>query len=656
MTPTRWLRTLVGGPWLFPVVVLALLVVATALAVNGSSSGALFKYLYGTDPDPRLLLGTPRAVRSDEWLVTTPVLLSQAAQGFPRINDALATGVDVSLVYDVPYADWSVLLRPQHWGFAVLPLDHAFTLRWWLPTAVLLLALYALSLQLLPGRRLLACALALGVVLAPYTQWWFSAAVPPLAWSAGSLAAFVWLLAATTRRQVVLRSAAFAYSLAALGVLVYPPYVVPCTLVVAAWGVGHLLLVTPSWPRRRLLPVLAGAGAAGTLAASLCLAFVLSRRDVVVALQDTDYPGDRTQPSGGFPAERLLYGHLTPNLQRPEANLPGPLEALGGNQSEASAFVLLGLLAVVLPVWLVVRAARHGLRVNPVLVALLGVAGLFLAHLLVPAASPLSRLLLLHLVTHERLHLGLGLVSTLLVLAAAWELERQGAHPQLLPAASWGLAVLVLLVTIGIRLQAQAPVAAGGLPVVVLCSVVVACLVALLVSGRVTAAAVGLAGFCAVAVVGVNPLYRGVFDVRDTPVGTAIAEAQRREPDGAWVSTGGLVHNALVVGAGVPTFSGAFAYPVPGAWDELDPEGSARAVYNRYAHLVFAEGQAGPALQNPQPDIVGIRFDACDAFAQRRIAHVLADRPSSDPCLRLRERLDLTAREVLVYEVVLPGR
>lgn len=128
--------------------------------------------------------------------------------------------------------------------------------------------------------------------------------------------------------------------------VVYPPYVVPCALVVAGWGIGHLLLPEGS----------PGSGSSASPLSSAPRSWLpewwapscLPAGDVVQALRGTDYPGERVEASGGFAVERLLYGPFTPNLRRAEASAPGTLDPLGGNQSEASTFVLLGLLVVLL--------------------------------------------------------------------------------------------------------------------------------------------------------------------------------------------------------------------------------------------------------------------------------------------------------------------
>ena len=645
-------RRLLASAWLLPAAVAGWLVTAVVLRLSGSSTGELRKQLYGTQPDPQLLLGRPRAVRSDEWLVTTPLTRAQAEAGFPQVNPRLAGGTDVSFVYDAPYAGWPTAFRPHLWGSWLLDPERALALRWWLLPALLLLSTYALVLVLLPGRRLLAAAVGVGVLAAPFTQWWLSTAVATLAWTATACLAAVGLARSERARGVVLCAGGLAYSATALLLGVYPPFAVPAALCTAAWTAGHLL-VRRREAGTRDAAVRAGAAlAAGLAAAGVLGALLATRADVVRRIAGTDYPGERSVDAGGAPVERWLAGHLGPLLRRDDAVAPGALEALGGNQSEASGYLLLGLLALALPVWLLVRGRRSGRGADPVLAALLVPTALFLAHLHVPPATPLTRLVLLHLVPHERLQLGLGVLSTLLLVASAAELQRLGVRPSRQTALGAALAAGALLAVVSVRVHDAASALTAGLLPALLLAAGGAVLVGVLVRGRATAAAVGLAALGLASTWDVNPLHRGLFDVRETPLGQAVAAAQADDP-GAWVSTLPPYGGALLVQAGVPTWSAPVAYPGDAPWDLLDPTGRDRPAWNRYAHVVF--DPAAERTTAPQADVVVAPLDGCGAFTQARVAHVLSDRVLEDPCLRVREVVPLPRRTFVVHDVVRPG-
>ena len=111
-------------PWAFPLILLVIVAVLSGMRLSGSSVGIYHQLLYGADAhDPNLVANSPQTIRSDEWRVNTPLIVSQWRLSYPRFNKNVGTGQDMSVVVDVPYKEWSVAFRPQHWPFFVLPLE-----------------------------------------------------------------------------------------------------------------------------------------------------------------------------------------------------------------------------------------------------------------------------------------------------------------------------------------------------------------------------------------------------------------------------------------------------------------------------------------------------------------------------------------------------
>jgi len=53
-----------------------------AFGISGTSSGVLYGQFF-RGHDPQLLLGSPRPIRSDEWLVAGPLTVAQVQEGLP---------------------------------------------------------------------------------------------------------------------------------------------------------------------------------------------------------------------------------------------------------------------------------------------------------------------------------------------------------------------------------------------------------------------------------------------------------------------------------------------------------------------------------------------------------------------------------------------
>src|SRR3954471_20140211 len=101
----------------------------------------------------------------------------------------------------------------------------AFAWRWWVLSAVVLLAVYALAVQLLPDLPVFAALLAVSLLVAPFTQWWYvGSTLGCLGWGVAAAAAFVWLLRAGARRQVVLRVAVLWWTTSCFALVLYPAF------------------------------------------------------------------------------------------------------------------------------------------------------------------------------------------------------------------------------------------------------------------------------------------------------------------------------------------------------------------------------------------------------------------------------------------------
>ena len=88
-----------------------------------------------------MIAGSPRGVRSDEWVVNTQMIIAQAANDFKRVNYNIG-GQDMSLISDVPYKEWSIMFKPQNLTFFIMPLEYAFAFKWWLLGFSLIISCY----------------------------------------------------------------------------------------------------------------------------------------------------------------------------------------------------------------------------------------------------------------------------------------------------------------------------------------------------------------------------------------------------------------------------------------------------------------------------------------------------------------------------------
>jgi len=99
----------------------------------------------------RVLWGTPKVIRIDEWRGDTPFILSQAARHFPTINYSLGPE-KIPVLMGLPSKHFSALFQPQNWGFFVLGLERGFSFFWNYGVASILLSSFLLFMLVSRNR------------------------------------------------------------------------------------------------------------------------------------------------------------------------------------------------------------------------------------------------------------------------------------------------------------------------------------------------------------------------------------------------------------------------------------------------------------------------------------------------------------------------
>lgn len=636
----------------FPAVLLVLGVILIALGINGTSSGAYHSAVYeGSDPD--LIAGSPQAIRSDEWNVYTSWAISQVEQGLPERSGTFPGGMDAAIPQDLPRRDWSVAFRPHLIGYTFLDLDQATAWKWWVPALALIAAAYCFVVSILPRRPGMAAAIAIGFYFSPFFQWWFLPGTHwPAAWALATMAGIVWAFARSSWRSRWIWAAVIAYLTVVMAMSLYAPFIVPVVLVVPFFAAGLLverLRRGESW--RAAVPRILPIGAAAVASTAITLLWLSTKLETVDDFLGTAYPGERLTPTGSGGALafiRTIAASFSEALNR-DAGF------LGTNSSEASTFFYIGIFLIPVVGWAIYHSARARRTLPWPLIGLLACVALFAAFVFIPGWDAVAHLLFLDRSTESRLRIGLGVASLGLLVYLIRYLDGHAVRaPRLISTA-----------TAGTFLLAQSAIAAavfvvggpeklwGAAPFWWADALVSALAILLIARGRPVA---GIAAFAAVTIlstIAVNPVYRGVFDLRETPVVTEVMAIDDADP-GAWVGVGTSLPTAMLQESGVRAYNGLQGAPSDEMWEQIDPSGAYEFNWNRLGGVNWVP-EAGdvPRVFNPAPDLVYVTFDACNDFAQRNVDYVLTDVEGvDDACLSELDSFKLPGSTATIYRVV----
>jgi len=441
-------RTVFGSPWPRVLkgrlsfratgrVVFALtmtLVLATLLKINGSSSSIWRFYADGRLPDHDLLVGSAKDVRSDEWMVQTPWMLSQAANEppFSTSNPNVCDQATVLLV-NLPIRHWTTIFRPQFWSFFVLDFEHAFAWYWNLKWYAFIVGAFLFFRSISRGSVLATLSGTLLTFFAPYVQWWYStgAALPEtLGMTFVGLWAFRCLLRAKSSFAIVSAATLLLVSIENFIFCCYPRFQIPLlyfAALVALW-----LCWSHGFRCRHQL--IRWTCLAGVLAAVILCGFFWLQ-EVAQTLRMTAqlaYPGRVFSVGGDFSWTRFFVPYLQFGMT--EFRYPVGLT----NACNAAGFILLLPFIAILLVR-VSRGRRDFLVIS--MLVFIGAIGYFM---MVGIPSAIAKYSGWSLVYSTRGMLPVGIASiACLVRLLAWPSGRR-------PVAPWLAVLMTVLLAIGL--------------------------------------------------------------------------------------------------------------------------------------------------------------------------------------------------------------
>ena len=280
-------------------VVLSLLVgvIYVGRTWSPSSYAVVLKNIFQSQ-DAGLVAGKARCIRSDEFVVITPLTQATVNNGFRRYNQTSFYGEDLRMVYSLPVLDWGILFKPTMWLYAFANPAYAFSFHHYALICLFLLG-YTRLFNILGGSLVNSLLVSLVLFWTGFTQYWWTALGPTLAF-------FPWLLITMNLKARFFLKLVLFYWIATCWILsfFYPPVIISLAFV----GVVILFAFRPKLLRIR--PIV-GFGLA-TMAALATAGFYLE--DYLIATWGTVYPGQRLT-MGGSVSFNLWVSQFLPTSQ-----------------------------------------------------------------------------------------------------------------------------------------------------------------------------------------------------------------------------------------------------------------------------------------------------------------------------------------------------
>lgn len=602
------------------------MIVSVGFKLHGSSI-AQWNHLLDTHDNrsKTVLAGTPRAIRSDEWAVFTPFIITQQRTGFPLQNHQIGIG-NSTLCINVPCKHFTTLFRPQFIAFFILPLEYAYSFFWNMKIFGCLIGLFLLF-RILTGNKFgLSLAGSVLLLSSSFTQWWFSVYIPELflGFSAILIGAFYWTFGQNRKEIIVGMVLAFYFSIY-FATIFYPPFQIQVAFTGILIYTG-IVFTNRQAAFKKKYRCIQGTALFIAIATFTVLMFYYLKdlREVLITVMQTEYPGKRITHGGSGYLHHMISGYWSYYFR--ETRFPSCF----GNTCEATNFFY--ITPIIIPYFLIIK---RKISWNAT-VFLLSVYGLILlSWYFIGLPAFLSLPFQLHRIPEVRTYIGLGLIDICLsvILLAGLPHTKRNTSSVL----SHTCILIPILGTICAGLYFKQTVF-PLMPLYIILLTTIACGFSsyLLCTGKKNYALYPLV--CLMLLnMRINPIACGLKSFTESELSEVI-EKIHNEGSETWITDNWIFGNYLKAN-GETVYNGTRYTPNFEQMMLLDPTGVNKAIYNRYSHMdinpinnILLGLQAH--FEAIAPDYYRIILNpGSNLFKKISVSHLFLTQPVHHPCL-----------------------
>ncbi len=557
-------------------IALVLFILCIVFEISGSSIGMWAEYL-GIE-DGGVLIGKSRPIRSDEWAVSTPFMISQY-KNYPETfsyfsNTVRGTMTDIFLEYGQAAKNLLMIYRPFYLGYLILPIAKGMAFFWCGRYIALFLVSFEFGRYMTRDRRGLSVVYAFMLTLAPTVQWWFAinGLVEMLIFAQLSILMLYQFMTKEDKIVRILCAAVIVICAGGYILTFYPGWQVPGAYVILGLIIWTVWEHYEECSMSRQDWIIIAVSSVFLLASMLYLLY--QSGETIQALLNTEYPGNRTETGGGMGA--LLGNYLTNFWYATTENFTYKNVC---NSAEIIDFFPLGLI-------LLIHNAFRKRKLEHFSAILLILWCFFGVYCLIGFPTVLAKLTLMSFSLASRVRIWFGIVNLLMLI---YELSRLGkiqVSISVKNVISLAFALGISGLAIGLNRQYFS---AGKAVIIILLSYAV-CKGALDYADRKIAIIWNSCMIFVMLIAGVliNPVRSGIDFLENSEYINQIEGVVESDPSGKWVAAGMNfpMQNSLIM-AGAPTVNSTNIYPNLELWEMLDPDGTYSEIYNRYAHITI---------------------------------------------------------------------
>lgn len=575
------------------------------MGYSGSSIGIYKDIIQSSDSQAYYspILGKSRVIRGDEWNVNTPLAISQSIDKdspFGYYNDNLrGTKTEMFSVASAPVADVMILAKPFFVGFLLFGAEHGLAFMWYGKEIALMLISFELCMLISNKKKLISLFGMILVVFSSATQWFFITDF--VIWGGLALILFDKFMTTNTYKIKILCALGIFISVISYIFILYP-----------AWQLtyGYTLipiLIWIIWKNNKqykmnykdMLIILAVI----ILSAAIGIRYYSLSKDVLYAVSNTDYPGERFILGGG--GETTLFSYIY-SVVFPYINkLENPCELAG-------MYSLYPIPTIIAFIFMLRNKTRrkHFAFILPALI----VSVLLSIWAFVPTNRIFAKITLLYMVPANRVVIPLGFMQIILMVYIMGNIEKEDVIIKNVNIAKV-LAVILSIAIMMIAINTDKEEVMGNLKSYVFGLILLVETYALFTINKDNSQKLLITVALPIALLSgitVNPVQKGISVITNKPVAKEVQKIVSEDPDNnLWLSE---LFPDYFLASGARVLNSVNTYPNFDMYktilkDKFEQE-EYRKIYNRYAHVYMQVTDKESTVELLYMDAVRIKVNA----------------------------------------------
>lgn len=558
--------------------------------INGSSIGCIDE-VTGYNVDSGILMGSSKAIRSDEWAVSTPMAIAQDANNYRYTNSNLRGGYDsdMFIVYGQPVKDISIIFRFSQWGYILFGSGVGLSFFWCVRFLGLILASFEFLMLITKKNKLLSFVGSVMIVFSPTIQWWYATngLMEMLISAEVGLVLFDKYLKSDNFKYKTIYMTVIAICVGTFILTFYPAWMVP---------VAYIFLPFLIWiiiENRKNINITKKDIIAFIIIAiafiGLMARIFIKSWDTIMATLNTVYPGKRVLLERGSP--KVYIGFIVNSLLTILTSIANPCD-----------------MAVMMDFWPIVLVVLAVFifkeKKSDILIAMSLVVVLILhAYYLLAAPEWLAKITLLSRTWYGRVYQVFGLLNIFILfrILAISEFKFKNKFAIII---SLILSILCVLVA-----KYYHPLVITKIIAVVLALVFTVIFYSILMANQKKKIFFTIITIFMLVIGGlVNPVRSGINAVENNTLLNKIEEIDSKE-SGMWALIEiGLPEINMPMMVGAKTLNSSSVYPNLELWNKIDKDKKYEDVYNRYAHIfiTLVPNEEETTFELLAPDVIRI--------------------------------------------------